>query len=186
VPGSPQREQICEFGLQLVPGLVHTLPAQQFWPASPQERQVLVLKLQRVLAAVHMLPGQHAWPGPPQVPHAPPVHIPGTVVPQAVPAAKQAQPTQQPPPVQELPGQHGLPGMPQTPATSGPGPSVIDAASVMIETSAPPSFVVIPSEVPVSGPPSVLGLVVLELEQARARANVRQAGRRCFVKESST
>jgi hypothetical protein len=176
VPGSPQREQTCELTLQAVFAPVQTPPAQQASPALPHETQVLLLMLQRVLAAVHMLPGQQGWPGPPQAPHDPAVQVPGTVPPQLAPPATQEQPTQQPPPAQELPGQQALPGMPHAPA-SAPDEPPVEPLSVMIETSGPPSVAAAP---PAPVEPSVP--VVLELEQARARAAKSRASKRCSFK----
>jgi hypothetical protein len=181
VPGSPQREQTCELTLQVVFAPVQTLPAQQGSPALPQETHVLLVVLQRVPPAVHMRPGQQGWPAPPQVPQDPAVQVPGTAPPQLAPPATHEQPTQQPPPMQELPGQHALPGMPHAPPASPPPVPPVEPASVMMETSGPPSFA---GEAPPS-PGKASVPVMLELEQARARTAKIRAGKRCWFKGSS-
>ncbi len=105
---SPQATQVVP--LQVAPGAVQTLFAQQFWPSPPQVPQVLLVQAwplgQLVPAAVHTLatqqplsaqalPRQQGWPAEPQ--------------------ARQS-PTEQtvPVPLQVVPEQQGSPGPPQT------------------------------------------------------------------------
>jgi hypothetical protein len=56
VPGSPQRAQTWELGLQAVLGPVQALPRQQLSPALPQGTQAV--PLQRVPPAVQAPPAQ--------------------------------------------------------------------------------------------------------------------------------
>jgi hypothetical protein len=170
VPGSPQREQTCELGLQAVLGAVQTLPGQQASPGFPQATQAV--PLQRVLAAVQAPPGQHGCPGPPQEPQEPLAQLPGSRT-QLAPVATQVQPTQQPPPLQALPGQQGPPGVPHAtapPSCPTKAPS-LEVAGLSMGTSP----VVAPMASLAGGGPSVLGLVADELQPA---APARAAAKR--------